>query len=252
MKIFKYLIITIIFWGISSECLAQVEKDSLRILFVGNSYTFVSNMPHLVSLISDSTSVKLVTSKSTASGASLSDHWNGEKGLKSKEAISSGKYDIVVLQGHSMETIEEKEEFFRYSKKLSDLVKASGAKPYLYVTWARQKVPQYQETITEIYQQASEQNDCGLILVGEAWKLARTLRPDIQIFMLDGSHQSDLGAFLTACVFVGVFSGEVPVNLPTNYSVKDMNGEQVVLFWEDALDIIFCQKVASEFIKSTD
>jgi hypothetical protein len=24
------------------------------------------------------------------------------------------------------------------------------------------------------------------------------------------------------------------------------------LFWEDALDIIFCRKVASEFINSTD
>jgi hypothetical protein len=249
MKLFKHLFITIIFFGISNECLAQVEKDSLRILFVGNSYTFISNMPHLVSLISDSTNVKLVTSKSTAGGASLSDHWNGEKGLKSKEAISSGKYDIVVLQGHSMETIEEKEEFLKYSKKLSDLVKASGAKPYLYVTWARQKVPQYQETITETYKQASAQNDCDLILVGEAWKLARTLRPDIQLFMLDGSHQSDLGSFLTALVFVGNFSGEIPKNLRTNYRILDSYGEQVVLFWENALDVIFCQKVASEFIK---
>jgi hypothetical protein len=41
------------------------------------------------------------------------------------------------------------------------------------------------------------------------------------------------------------------VNLPTNYSVTDMNGAQVVLFGEDALDIICCQKVAAEFIKST-
>lgn len=106
MKFIKHLFITIIFFGISNECFAQFEKDSLRILFVGNSYTFVSNMPHLVSLISDSTNVKLVTSKSTAGGASLSDHWNGEKGLKTKESISNGKYDIVVLQGHSMETID--------------------------------------------------------------------------------------------------------------------------------------------------
>lgn len=234
--------------GISSVCIAQVEKDSLHILFVGNSYTFVSNMPHLVSLISDSANVKLVTSKSTAGGATLSDHWNGEKGLKSKEAISSGNYDIVVLQGHSMETIEGKEEFLNYSKKLSDLVKASGAKPYLYVTWARQKVPQYQETITKVYEQSAELNDCELIMVGEAWKLARTLRPDIPLFMLDGSHQSDLGAFLTALVFVGNFSGEIPKNLRTNYRILDPVGEQVVLFWENALDVIFCQKVASEFI----
>ena len=252
MKFIKHLFITIIFFGISNECFAQFEKDSLNILFVGNSYTFISNMPHLVSLISDSTKVKLVTSKSTAGGATLSDHWNGEKGLKTKEVISNGKYDIVVLQGHSMETIDNKDDYLKYSKKLCDLIKTSGAKPYLYVTWARQKVPQYQEKITKTYQQASKENDCDLIMVGEAWKLARTLRPDIQLFMPDGSHQSDLGAFLTACVFVGNFSGEVPANLPSNYSVTDVNGEQVVLFWEDALDIIFCQKIASEFIKSTD
>jgi hypothetical protein len=250
MKFFEHLFITIIFLGLSSQCLAQVEKDSLRILFVGNSYTYVSNMPHLVSLISDSTSVKLVTSKSTAGGATLSDHWNGAKGLKSKDAISSGKYDIVVIQGHSMEAIEKQDEFLNYSKKLSDLVKASGAKPYLYVTWARQKVPQYQETITETYRLASRQNDCGLIMVGEAWKLARTLRPDIQLFTMDGSHQSDLGAYLTALVFVGNLSGEIPKSFPSSYQIQDTNGEQVMLLWENDLDMIFCQKTASEFIKN--
>lgn len=214
-----------------SKCLAQAKKDSLRILFVGNSYTFVSNMPHLVSLISDNTNVKLITSKSTAGGATLSDHWNGTKGLKSKEAIRSGKYDIVVLQDHSMQTIRNKNEFLKYSKKLSDLAKAFGVKPYLYVTWARQKVPQYQEIITKAYKEASKKNDCELIMVGEAWKLARKLRPDIQLFMSDGSHQSDLGAFLTALVFVNNFSGEVPVNLLNNYyQITDTNGEQVVLF----------------------
>lgn len=249
MKTFKHLLIIIVFLGLHNESLAQVEKDSLRVLFVGNSYTYVSNMPHLVSLISESTNVKLITTKSTAGGASLSDHWNGEKGLKSREAISKGNYDIVVIQGHSMETIERKDDFLKYSQKLSDLAKASGAKPYFYVTWARQKVPQYQEVITETYQQAAKQNDCGLIPVGEAWKLARTLRPDIQLFILDGSHQSDLGAFLTALVFVGNFTKEIPENLRSRYSVLDARGEEVVLFREDALDIVFCQKVAAEFIK---
>ena len=133
-------------------------------------------MPHLVSLISDSTQVKLITSKSTAGGATLRDHWEGEKGLKTKEIISKGMYDIVVLQEYSMGTIENKDIFFKYAKELCNLIKASGAKPYFYVTWARQKVPQYQETITETYQQASKENDCGLIMVGEAWKLAKKIK----------------------------------------------------------------------------
>ncbi len=252
MKFIKYLFITILFIGISNECLAQIEKDTLLILFVGNSYTYMSNMPQLVSQISNKTKVKLITSKSTAGGATLSDHWNGNKNLKTKEIIENGKYDIVVLQGHSMETIEKKDDFVMYSKKLCDLIKASGAKPFFYITWARQKVPQYQETITKTYQQVSKENDCGLVMVGEAWKLARALRPDMQLFILDGSHQTDLGAFLTACVFTGTFSGELPENIPARYFIKDINGEQVILFWEDPLDVIFCQKIASKVIESID
>jgi len=243
MKFIRYLFITVVFFGIADECLAQVKKDTLNVLFVGNSYTYYSNMPHLVSLISDSTKVKLITSKSTAGGAKLSDHWNDNKGLKSKEAISSGKYDIVVLQGQSKEAVKEKEEFLMYSKKLSDLVKASGAKPYLYVTWAPQKIPQYQETITESYQQASKENNCGLIMVGEAWKSAKEIRPDIQLFLPDGSHPTDLGAFLTACAFVKTFSRELPKTLPDRFFITDSNGKEVMIFREDFLDITFCLKV---------
>ena len=243
MKFIRYLFITIFFFGIANECLAQVKKDTLSVLFIGNSYTYYSNMPHIVSLISDSTKVKLITSKSTAGGAKLSDHWNGNKGLKSKEAISSGKYDIVVLQGQSKEAVMEKEEFLIYTKKLSDLVKASGAKPYLYVTWAPQKIPQYQETITETFQQASKESDCGLVMVGEAWKLAKTLRPNIQLFLPDGSHPTDLGAFLTACAFVKTFSRELPKNLPDRFFITDSNGKEVIIFKENSLDITFCLKV---------
>ena len=243
MKFIRYLFITIFFFGIADECLAQVKKDTLSVLFIGNSYTYYSNMPHLVSLISDSTKIKLVTYKSTAGGAKLSDHWYGNKGLKSKEAISSGKYDIVVLQGSSSEAVKKKEEFLKYSKMLSDLIKASGAKPYLYVPWPPKKIPQYQETITESYQQASKESDCGLVKVGEAWKLAKSLRPDIQLFLPDGSHPTDLGAFLTACAFVNTFSRELPKNLPDRFFITDSDGKEVILFRENSLDITFCLNV---------
>lgn len=251
MTLFKYLVATIFFLSMSQQVLAQPEKDSLRVLFVGNSYTFVSNMPQLVSLISQSTKRKLITSKSTAGGADLQDHWNGSKGLRTKELIKNGSYDVVVVQGHSMETINDKSNFLKYSKKLCDLIKESGATPMLFVTWARQKVPQYQEIITNVYKQASEENSCQLVMVGEAWKLARTKRPDIPLFMLDGTHPSDLGAFLTACVFVATLSEEIPETLSSSYFVTDASGEQLELLWEDDLDIIFCQKIASNFVKVT-
>ncbi len=248
MKFIKYLFIIFFIFGIFNDGVAQAEKDSLRILFVGNSYTSISNMPHLVSLISDSSSLKLITTKSTAGGSKLSDHWNGEKELKTQDAICTGLYDIVVIQGHSLETIENKNDFLKYSKLLSDLAKESGARPYLYVTWSRQKYQHIQDQITGVYIEAAKENDCGLVLVGEAWKLARTIRPDIGLYMPDGSHQNDLGAFLNACLFVGKFTGEVPANLNTSYRIKDAKGEEIMLFWENAIDVELCQKVASEFL----
>lgn len=250
MKYIKCLFITIFFLGLPHNGLAQTKKDSIRVLYVGNSYSFTSNMPHLVSLLSDTTDTKLITSNSAVGGATLKDHWNHNKNLKTKKIIQEGKYDIVVLQEHSLGTIEKKADFLKYSKRLCDLIKASGAKPYLYVTWARQKAPQYQETITKVYKEAAKENDCNLILVGEAWKLARTLRPDIELFEIDGSHPSNLGAFLTACVFVNTFASEVPLYLANWYVRADANREQITLLLEDPIDIKFCIIVASNFSKT--
>lgn len=248
LKPLRFILVNLICFYSIGIGIAQTPQDTLKVLFVGNSYTSISNMPHLVSLISERTNLKIITSKSTVGGADLSDHWHSRKGLTTKQEIRSGNYDVVVIQGHSMETINQKEDFLKYSKKLVDLVKGNGAKPYLYVTWARQKVPQYQSSITAAYEEAATLNDCELIRVGDAWKLARTLRPEIPLFHPDGSHQSDLGAFLTALVFVGNLSGDIPENLKTHYFVRDANGKEVMLLWEDALDITFCQKVAVEFI----
>lgn len=247
IKFIRPILIIIFILGISNDGVAQAQKDTIRILFVGNSYTSVPNMPQLVSQISDSTKVKLITSRSTAGGATLSDHWNGEKELKTKDAICTGLYNKVVIQGHSLETIENKNDFLKYSKLLCSLVRESGAKPYFYVTWARQNTPQTQDTITKIYQQAAKENNCEIIVVGEAWKLARSLKPEINLFMPDGSHQSDLGAILTASLFVGKFSGELPLKLKSNYQIRNTKAEPVVLNWDNILDVEFCQKVASEF-----
>jgi len=34
---------------------AQVQKDTLRVLFVGNSYTYFENLPQVVSVLSEQT-----------------------------------------------------------------------------------------------------------------------------------------------------------------------------------------------------
>ncbi len=227
---------------------AQAKNGSRKVLFVGNSYTYVQNLPQLVSIMSDSTDVKLITRKSVVGGAFLTEHWNEKRGLKSPELIRKGHFDAVVIQGNSMETINQPDTTRKYARLLCDLARKSGAKPYLYMTWAREKVPQYQGQISKIYTEIAKENDAVLVPVGEAWALAKELRPTIELYSSDGSHPSNLGALLSATIFVGALTGEVPARLPEWYQIKDMDGETVELTNMDSLDAVFFQKVASQIL----
>ncbi|WP_136482846.1 SGNH/GDSL hydrolase family protein [Cognatitamlana onchidii] len=248
MKRLQYILIIIsLLFGTKS--FGQSYQDTLKVLFVGNSYTYRSNIPHLVSLISDFTQTKLITSKSAAGGAKLSDHWRGNKGLKTLELINNGNYDIVILQDQSMSAIQQPDSLLFYSKKFSDYIRKHGARPYLYATWARKKVPQYQKIITDVYAQAARKNNIGIVPVGESWKLAQTHRPTIELYHQDGSHQSPLGGFLTACTFVKELSTEIPEQLPRYYKTTDENGESVELLVLDPLDVVFCLKVVNDMYK---
>jgi len=245
MKLFKYTVFLFLVVFTSCFCFAQKKQDTLNILFVGNSYTYVSNIPHLVSLISDSTQTKLKTAKSTSPGVRLSEHWRGEKGLKTKELIKNGNFDIVVLQEHHRGTLQQPDSFLIYAKKFSDYIRVNGAQPYFYSTWAREKEPQFQKTITDLYDQAAKENDAGIVLVGEAWARAQKYSPEIKLYQSDGSHQSPIGAFLSACMFVKALAKELPEQLRVEY-VMDTHGESIWLMYIYPPDLTLCQKVVNE------
>jgi hypothetical protein len=249
----RLLLVILIIYGIFSHnyTQAQEKKNALRVLFVGNSYTYVQNLPQLVSIISDSTKTKLVTRKSTVGGAYLSEHWKNQRGLKTRELISKGHFDIVVLQENSMATIQQPDSTIKYAGLLCKLIKESGAKPYFYMTWAREKVPQYQQEITSVYLKIAKANNAGLVPVGEAWELARQLRPTINLYETDGSHPSNLGAILSAYVFVSVLTGEVPASIPGGFQILDADNESVQLTNIDNLDAVFFKKIIEQIIQKS-
>jgi hypothetical protein len=237
---------------LSLQSYAQQQKDTLKVLFVGNSYTYVENLPQLVSIMSEGTGTKLITRKSTVGGAYLSEHWKSERGLKTREIISKGKFDMVVLQDNSMATIQQPDSTAKYARLLCRLIRESGAKPYLYMTWARERVPQYQQEISMVYTRIAAENNATLVPVGRAWEMARQLRPTINLFNPDGSHPSALGAILSAYVFTSVLTGEMPSSIPSEFWLKDSNGESVQLNGIDNLDAVFFQKVTEYILKDNN
>lgn len=52
-----------------------------------------------------------------------------------KAALSSGNYDVFVLQGHELEVVDDKDGFHRAVRDFHRAVEAAGAKTVLFMTW---------------------------------------------------------------------------------------------------------------------
>jgi len=222
------------------------QQKELKVLFVGNSYTYGYNLAHIVSIMSEETSVKLVTRKSVIGGAHLWEHWKGQRELETKKIIAEGDFDIVILQDYSMSAINAPESTLKYVKLFSEYNSSFGARTFLFNTWAREKVPQFQEEIDVMYEQAARENGAVRVPVGPAWQLALDLRPSVDLYTSDGSHPNELGTLLSAAVFVRTLTGELPETIPTLYRIEDAFGETVRLMNHNPEDAEFCRRIASQ------
>lgn len=223
-------------------------QDTTDVLFVGNSYTYFWNLPQVVQAMAISQDIPLRTAQSTAGGANLGQHWRGDKGLKSHQKIDNGHWDYVVLQDHSLRTIEARDSLNYYVKNWELEIEKSNATPLLYMTWAREFNPLMQDQITDGYESIGKQLEIPVAPVGEAWELARTLRPDIDLFDPDGSHPSALGTYLTALVFYKILSGQTAKGISHRLISEDKYGEQLYLLIVSPNDAAFCQDVVEKVL----
>ncbi len=226
----------------------NAQQKELKVLFVGNSYTYNNNLPQIVAILSEGTGTRLVTRRTVAGGAFLWEHWNGKKGLETRKIIASGDFDIVILQDNSLATLQSPDSTLKYIKKFTEYNKQYGAKTFLFNTWAREKVPQSQSEIDMIYKKAAEESGAIRVPVGSAFQLAMDIRPAIDLYNTDGSHPSQLGTILIASMFVKAITGELPKMFPIEYKILDEFGEEVNLLWVDGLDSDFCRRIAEEIL----
>lgn len=230
-------------------CADAQTSDEVRVLFVGNSYTYFWNLPQHVALFAEGQEINLTTIQSTAGGATLGQHWRGEKELNTRQMIVEGDFDIVVLQDHSRSAIDQPDSLHYYGGKWAKVIRENGGEPMLYMTWAREWDPYMQEQISHEYIKLGEKMNARVAPVGLAWNRARELRPHFDLYDPDGSHPSILGTYLTACVFYGMLTGQSPVGISNRLVTKDQYGQKTYINLQSANDALFCQKVALEVLQ---
>ncbi len=250
MKKYTLLILAGLWMSLAwAQAQDQTQQKELKVLFVGNSYTYGYNLPHIVSIISRGTSTVLHTRKSTLGGASLQEHWQGGRELQTLKMIAEGDFDVVVLQDFSMAAVNDPDTSLKYIRLFCEYIRSHGAEPFLFNTWAREKVPQFQEQIDAMYEQAARENQATRVPVGPAWELAMDLRPSVDLFTSDGSHPNELGTMLTASVFVRTITGELPEIIPSLYIVEDAEGETVRLMNHNPEEPEFCRRIANQVLE---
>jgi len=202
----------------------------------------------MVSLISDSLDTKLICTKSTVGGTNLGEHWNEQKGLKSKTLIQNGSYDIVVFQDHSMRPIEARDSLLYYGGLLCELIKSKKARPFIYNTWSREKTPETQGVINSAYSRLAKQCGASRVSVGDCWQELLKRSPQAVLYHSDGSHPSPLGTFLVALSFVKAITGKLPSNLPTVFNYFDKDGETFRIMQVSKEEIVLCKQVVNSII----
>lgn len=108
----------------------------MRILMLGNSFTFVNNMPRMLAQLTGGEVVH-----HTRGGARLSEHLNPKTklGAQTQAALRDERWDYVVLQEMSNGPITAPKSFFSSVEQLCGQIRGNGAVPILYATWAYQK-----------------------------------------------------------------------------------------------------------------
>lgn len=241
-------IIILLALGLCSQLAAATFE---RVLFVGNSYTHYENMTQVVAAFAASRDLAMQTRKSTPGGATLEQHWTGLKGKQTIDSLSqigTGQFDAVVLQEQSLRPIQDPAKMAIFADKLCAAIKQAGGQPYLYLTWSRQKTPETQSKLTESYENVARKTGATVAPVGLAWELARTRRPDLNLYSEDGSHPSSEGSYLAACVLFATLTGEPSASLPFRPSFTDANGETITLMRLNKTDATFLQTIADEIM----
>jgi hypothetical protein len=227
------IIFTLIVLAFSLRLDSQEKPRSLRVLFIGNSYTYVNNLPEIFRKLALAGNQGNVETRMIAPGGwRLKDHWEKGEALK---ALHESKWDIVVLQEQStlgvnyyvdsMVRIAGDQVFRPYAEKWASEIRLAGATPMVYLTWARKATPEDQAALSSAYMRAAADFGAKVAPVGIAWERLREQQPSLELFYGDGSHPSPAGSYLAACTFYASIFHQSPVGLPGRISGKPVNLE---------------------------
>jgi len=199
-------------------------QDSISVLFIGNSYTYVNDLPTVFSSLTTSLGDEATVDSKTNGGFTFQNHLTDPF---THAKIQSKPWDFVILQGQSQEpsfpTSQVNTATLPPAVQLADSVYDNRycSQAMYFMTWGRQNGdPQWDSINTfnkmnlrlrNAYVRFADSAQSCVAPVGVAWKYVRDNYPTINLYSGDGSHPSPEGTYLAACTFYASVFRKSPV-----------------------------------------
>lgn len=209
----------------------EIHAQSCNVLFIGNSYTYVNNLPDMVSQMYATSGDSFDYTMSAPGGCTFQQHCT-----VSLPYIQQGGWDYVVLQEQSQlpsfPMNQFMQESYPYAQELCSLIRqySPDAKIVFYMTWGRKNGdPQNGQYYPPLYTyegmdsllyarymlMAADNYTC-VSPVGAVWHYIRDNYPYLDLYQSDDSHPSYFGSYVAACCFYTSFTGRNPHNIGWN------------------------------------
>lgn len=167
----------------------------MKVLFIGNSHTFVHYVPARVSHFCAGHDKLIEAVMLTHPGMGLDWHLQQSQTYFN---LMCGGYDAVILQ-HNAHPFPGKESLLSAGKAMAEIIPET-TKIYLYMTWSEKTNPGGQTAMSEAYDALAQEIGAAVCPVGRVWWPLVQAHPEEEFYFADGEHSSVLGASLAAAV----------------------------------------------------
>lgn len=177
---------------------------SIKLLYVGNSLTYVNELPAIVSGFGSNDNVNITYKSVCYPDYSLEDHWNEGK---AKKEIESGGYDFVIAQQGPSAMPDSRVLLIDYAAKFSEICVKNRTKLVMYMVWPSKARLFDLDNVIQSYSQAAVKSGALLAPAGLAWKNAMEADSLLTLYSSDNFHPSAQGSFLAAACIYAVITG---------------------------------------------
>jgi hypothetical protein len=208
--------------AVSTGCSPFSRAPCVRILFLGNSYTYVNDLPAVFRDLARSAGQNVETGMVADGGETLAQH---AASSVDAQTLGGSRWQFVVLQEQSeVPSVESfrQSQMYPAVRSLVTTIRAGGATPVLLETWAHQAGwPDYslgytamQAAIDQGYGAIAGELKVSVAPAGQAWQAVVEQAPGIGLWQPDGSHPTPAGTFLAACALYTRIFGPCPAGGP--------------------------------------